>query len=81
MDIATGKAFVNPGSSGSNKYWETYKYAQRYLSEVRAVENLRMYDGDQTAYSNIPYIGVSNPVIACLEDYYAELLAMEESGE
>ena len=81
MDIATGKAFVNPGSSGNSEYWETYKYAQRYLSEVRAVENLRMYDGDQTAYSNIPYIGVSNPVIACLEDYYAELLAMAESGE
>lgn len=73
-DIATGAAFVN--SKDNNYYWDKYKYAQRYVSMVRATSALRMYDGDATAYSNIPYVGIDNPVLACLEEYYEELLAM-----
>ena len=76
-DIATGKAFVNSSDNQGN--WSQYKYAQRYMSEVRAIKNLRMYDGDQTAYSDIPYVGKNDPVLACLNEYYNELLAMETS--
>jgi hypothetical protein len=75
LDIASGKAFVN---TAGNDDWKIYKYAQRYMSEVRTVENLRAYDGDQTAYSNIPYIGKENPVIACIEEYFRELAMFTE---
>lgn len=74
QDIATGAAFVN--SSENSGYWDEYKYAQRYVSVVRATRALRMYDGDQTAYSNIPYVGVDDPVLACLNEYYEEMLAL-----
>ncbi len=50
--VATGEAFVN---SGSNSDWQTYKYAQRYVSLARATEALRQYSGDETAYSNLLY--------------------------
>ena len=60
--LASGAAFVN---STSNSDWETYKYAQRYVSLARAQESLRQYDGDKTAYSTIKYFeGTENPVIA-----------------
>lgn len=72
-DIATGAAFVN---SKDNRSWDEYKYAQRYVSMVRATKALQMYDGGQTAYNNIPYVGTGNPVLACLEKYYQEMLAM-----
>lgn len=64
--IATGEAFVN---SGSNADWDTYKYAQRYMSLARATEALRQYDGEATAYSNLKYFeGTENPVIAFLRE-------------
>jgi hypothetical protein len=69
--IATGKVFVN---SASNPEWQKYKYAQRYVSLARATDALRQYDGDETAYNNIPFFeGVENPVVAFLNDYYANL--------
>ena len=64
--IATGETFVN---SGSNADWDTYKYAQRYMSLARATEALRQYDGEATAYSNLKYFeGTENPVIAFLRE-------------
>ena len=69
--IATGKVFVN---SSSNPDWAKYKYAQRYVSLARATDALRQYDGDETAYNNIKYFeGSENPVVAFLNDYYANL--------
>ena len=66
--IASGAAFVN---SSSNAKWQTYKYAQRYVSLARATAALKNYDGDETAYNNIKYFeGPENPVIAFLNDYY-----------
>lgn len=70
-NLATGKVFVN---SSKNPEWETYKYAQRYVSLARATDALRQYDGDETAYSSLKYFeGNENPVIAFLNDYYAEI--------
>ncbi len=66
--IATGAAFVN---SSSNDDWETYKYAQRYVSLARATDALRQFSGNSTAYNNIIYFeGNENPVIAFLDNYY-----------
>lgn len=66
--LASGAAFVNSSSNGD---WNTYKYAQRYVSLARATEALRQYDGGRTAYSNIKcFEGEENPVIAFLESYY-----------
>lgn len=68
--IASGEMFNN---STANPEWETYKYAQRYMSAARATENLRAYDGDATSYTNIKYFeGPESPVIALLREYYAE---------
>ncbi len=68
--IATGAAFVN---SSANSDWDTYKYAQRYVSLARATSTLRQYTNDKTAYQNIKFFeGSNNPVIAFLENYYAE---------
>ena len=65
---ASGAAFVN---SATNQTWDTYKYAQRYVSLARATEALRQYDGDKTAYANLKFFeGAANPVIAFLNDYY-----------
>lgn len=67
--IASGAAFVN---SESNPDWNTYKYAQRYVSLARAAEALRKYDGEPTAYSNLKYFeGAENPVVAFLNDYHS----------
>lgn len=66
--IASGEAFVN---SSSNADWQTYKYAQRYVSLARATENLKRFTKNSTAYNNITgFEGVDNPVIAFLEQYY-----------
>ena len=66
--IASGEAFVN---SNNNSDWQTYKYAQRYVSLARATAALRQYDGDKTAYNNIRFFeGTENPVIAFLNSYY-----------
>lgn len=71
--IATGKVFVN---STSNPDWNKYKYAQRYVSLARATDALRQYDGDETAYNNLQFFeGGENPVIAFLNDYYAETIS------
>lgn len=68
--IASGAAFVN---SSSNADWQTYKYAQRYVSLARATAALRQYAGDSTAYNNIEFFeGAENPVVAFLQDYYAK---------
>lgn len=70
-NLATGKTFVN---SSSNPEWETYKYAQRYVSLARATDALRQYDGDEMAYSDLKYFeGNESPVIAFLNDYYNEI--------
>lgn len=64
--IATGAAFTN---TSSNYDWNTYKYAQRYVSLARATEALKMFTSDATAY-NIPYFeGNENPVIAYINRY------------
>ena len=65
--VASGEAFVN---SSSNSDWQTYKYAQRYVSLARATENLKRYSKNSTAYNNILYFeGTDNPVMAFLEQY------------
>ena len=67
--IATGAAFVN---SSTNADWQTYKYAQRYVSLARATEALRQYSDGSTAYNNIRYFeGGENPVVAFLGHYYS----------
>lgn len=69
--IASGEAFVN---SSQNADWQTYKYAQRYVSLARATSALRQFSGDSTAYSSIKYFeGVDNPVVAFTRKYYASL--------
>lgn len=66
--IASGAAFVN---SSSNQDWQSYKYAQRYISLARATDVLRQYADDSTAYNTIPFFeGNENPVMAFLENYY-----------
>lgn len=66
--VASGAAFIN---SASNPDWQTYKYAQRYVSLARATENLKRFAGDSTAYNNILYFeGEENPVMAFLNEYY-----------
>ena len=66
--VATGEAFVN---SEANPDWQTYKYAQRYISLARATESLRQYAGDKSAYNNIRFFeGDENPVVAFLDEYY-----------
>ena len=65
--IASGAAFVNSDSNGD---WETYKYAQRYVSLARATAALRQYDGDTTAYTNMKYFeGAENPVVAFINEH------------
>ena len=67
--IATGAAFVN---SVNNPDWQTYKYAQRYVSLARATTTLKQYSSDTTAYNNIRFFeGNENPVVAFLKEYYA----------
>ncbi|MBR3322047.1 hypothetical protein IKG05_00160 [Candidatus Saccharibacteria bacterium] len=69
--IASGAEYVN---SSSNSSWQTYKYAQRYVSLARATESLRRYAGGSSAYNNIyGFEGEQNPVIAFLDEYYAIL--------
>ncbi len=66
--IASGAAFVN---SLKNAAWQTYKYAQRYVSLARATAALRQYAGNSTAYNKILYFeGNENPVVAFLREYY-----------
>ena len=73
--IASGESFVN---SSSNSDWETYKYAQRYVSLARATEALRQYADDETAYTDIKFFeGEENPVIAFLEEYYSSSVAAQ----
>lgn len=66
---ATGELFVN---SSNNPDWETYKWAQRYVSLARAQESLRKYavnyDG-RVAYDIKTLEGGQNPVIAYIYDY------------
>ena len=67
--IASGEIFVN---SASNPDWQTYKYAQRYVSLARAMAALKQYSSDPTAYNDIPYFeGAENPVTAFLDSFYA----------
>ena len=62
IKMATGESFVN---SSSNSDWDTYKYAQRYVSLARATESLRRYSNDKTAYTKLKYFeGNENPVVA-----------------
>ena len=66
--VASGAAYVN---SNSNADWQTYKYAQRYVSLARATESLRQYAGGSSAYDKIAYFeGGENPVVAFLNEYY-----------
>jgi hypothetical protein len=67
--IASGAAFVN---SNDNDDWQTYKYAQRYVSLARATASLRKYADGSTAYDRIKYFeGSDNPVVAFTKKYYA----------
>lgn len=66
--VASGEAFVN---STNNADWQTYKYAQRYVSLARATKALRQYDGETTAYTELKFFeGEENPVTAFLNEYY-----------
>lgn len=66
--IASGRAFVN---AADNQDWQTYKYAQRYVSLARATAMLKEHSNDQTAYQNLEFFeGEQNPVMAFLEQYY-----------
>ncbi|MBQ3464661.1 hypothetical protein IJH15_00330 [Candidatus Saccharibacteria bacterium] len=66
--IASGAAFVN---SSNNADWQTYKYAQRYVSLARATAALKQFSKDSTSYNNIKYFeGDENPVAAFLNEYY-----------
>ena len=63
--IASGAAFIN---SSQNPDWQTYKYAQTYVSLARAISAFRKFSNDTTAFNNIPFFeGSKNPVIAFLE--------------
>ena len=65
--IASGEAFVN---SSDNPDWQTYKYAQRYVSLARATAALKQYTNDETAYNNMKFFeGRENPVVAFIERY------------
>ena len=65
--IASGEAFVN---SSSNKDWQTYKYAQRYISLARATAALKQYSSDETAYNNLKFFeGNENPVIVFINEH------------
>ena len=65
--IASGAAFVN---SENNADWKKYKYAQRYVSLMRAKSSLRQYDGGENAYVNIPGLGgKDDPVIAFIKEH------------
>ena len=67
--IASGAKYVN---SQNNPDWQTYKYAQRYVSLARATATLKQFGGNSTAYNNIKFFeGEENPVVAFLKDYYA----------
>ena len=71
MRIATGEAFVN---SEDNADWETYKYAQRYISLARATAILKQYSSDSTAYNSMKYFeGSENPVVAYKNHYYNDI--------
>jgi hypothetical protein len=60
--IASGEAFVN---SSTNEDWQTYKYAQRYVSLARTTAMLKQYSSDETAYNNMKFFeGKENPVVA-----------------
>ena len=73
MRVATGEVFVN---SDNNTDWQTYKYAQRYVSLARATAILRQYSSDAAAYSSMKYFeGSENPVIAYKKHYYTDVLA------
>lgn len=64
LRIASGAAFVN---TSSNADWQTYKYAQRYVSLARATAALAQSSSDPTAYQTLKYFeGTENPVIAFL---------------
>lgn len=54
--FATGEVFVN---SASNTDWQTYKYAQRYVSLARATESLKQYANDESAYSSLDTLALS----------------------
>ena len=65
--FASGEEFVN---SSANPDWQTYKYAQRYVSLARATAALRQYSSDETAYNNMKFFeGSENPVVAFIKSY------------
>ena len=65
--FASGEAFVN---SSSNPDWQTYKYAQRYVSLARATAALKQYSSDETAYNNMKFFeGSENPVVAFIKSH------------
>lgn len=66
---ASGATYVN---SSANPDWQTYKYAQRYVSLARATSVLRQYANDSTAYTSLQYFeGSENPVVAYWREYQA----------
>ena len=65
--FASGEAFVN---SSVNPDWQTYKYAQRYVSLARATAALKQYTDDKTAYNNMKFFeGSENPVVVFIENH------------
>lgn len=67
--FASGEEFVN---SSANPDWQTYKYAQRYVSLARATAALKQYTDDETAYNNMKFFeGSENPVVAFIKNHNA----------
>ncbi len=65
--FASGEEFVN---SSANPDWQTYKYAQRYVSLARATAALKQYTDDETAYNNMKFFeGSENPVVAFIKNH------------
>lgn len=65
--FASGEEFVN---SSVNPDWQTYKYAQRYVSLARATAALKQYTDDETAYNNMRFFeGSENPVVAFIKNH------------
>ncbi|MBR0432024.1 hypothetical protein IJK16_03450 [Candidatus Saccharibacteria bacterium] len=70
IGFATGSVFVN---SSSNAYWNTFKYAQRYVSISRALEQLGYFDEDNTNTAELTMFKHTNynPVNKFTNDYFA----------
>lgn len=70
FEYASGGRFANSSRNAGN--WNTYKWAQRYVSLTRAGDALKQYavnyDG-RVAYNFSQFAWGENPVLACINEY------------